>query len=74
MRGSKAKKLRALAYSGTARKYSHKREYSMVKSPGQHRHTMPMTIIADDERYLYQSLKGRRVDLGIDMDYMQTMR
>jgi hypothetical protein len=60
MRGSKAKKLRALAYEGTARKYGVNRLYEIVKSPGQWRHTMPMTIIADNDRYLYQALKGRR--------------
>jgi hypothetical protein len=38
----------------------------MVKSPGQYRHKMPLTIIADTERYLYQALKGRRVDLSGD--------
>jgi len=63
MRGSKAKILRAIAYQGTARKYGNNREYSMVKSPGQHRHKIPWTIIADDERYFYQALKGRRVRL-----------
>jgi hypothetical protein len=60
MRGSKAKKLRAIAYQGKASKYGHNRLYEMVKCPGQHRHKMPLTIIADDERYLYQALKGRR--------------
>jgi hypothetical protein len=39
----------------------------MVKCPGQHRHNIPMTIIADDERYLYQALKGRRVKLESDL-------
>jgi hypothetical protein len=69
MRGSKAKKLRAIAYQGTAKKYGNNREYSMVKCPGQHRHSMPLTIIADEERYLYQALKGRRVELsGTDLD------
>jgi hypothetical protein len=63
MRGKKAKKLRALAYEGSARKYSRNRLYEMVKSPGQWRHQIPRTIIADDERYLYQALKGRRVQL-----------
>jgi hypothetical protein len=60
MRGSKAKKLRAIAYQGTARKYGNNRLYEMVECPGQHRHGMRLTIIADDERYLYQALKGRR--------------
>lgn len=63
MRGSKAKKLRAIAYQGKATKYAHNRTYEMVACPGQHRHSMKMTIIADDERYLYQALKGRRVRL-----------
>ena len=63
MRGSKAKKLRKLAYEGTVRKYGCNREYEMVLSPGQHNHKMPLTIIADNERYLYQALKGRRVQL-----------
>jgi hypothetical protein len=60
MRGSKAKKLRAIAYQGTSRKYSNNRLYDTVECPGQHRHGMKLTIIADDERYLYQALKGRR--------------
>ena len=63
MRGKKAKILRAIAYKGTANKYGRNREYEMVKSPGQHRHKIPLTIIADDERYFYQALKGRRVRL-----------
>jgi hypothetical protein len=63
MRGKKAKILRAIAYQGTARKYGRNREYEMVKSPGQWRHPVPRTIIADDERFMYQSLKGRRVRL-----------
>lgn len=66
MRGSKAKTLRAIAYEGTVRKYGCNREYRMVRSPGQHHHKMPLTIIADDERYLYQALKGRRVQLNAD--------
>lgn len=68
MRGSKAKILRRIAYEGTAAKYGRNREYSHVKSPGQHRHRMPLTIIADDQRYFYQALKGRRTDLsGTDL-------
>jgi len=67
MRGSKAKKLRAIAYEGTPAKYAHNREYSHVKSPGQHRHRMPLTIIADDQRYFYQALKGRRLQLESDV-------
>lgn len=63
MRGSKAKKLRELAYEGSARKYSRNRLYEAVESPGQWRHRRQGTIIADDERYLYQALKGRRVQL-----------
>ncbi len=63
MRGTKAKKLRDVAYKGTALKYSRNRLYEMVVSPGQHRHKIPRTIIADDERYLYQALKGRRADI-----------
>ena len=66
MRGSKAKKLRAMAYEGTARKYSNNREYQMVLSPGQHNHKMPLTIITDTERYFYQALKGRRAVLPGD--------
>lgn len=61
MRGKKAKAIRRIAYrKNTTMKYACNREYRMVKSPGQHRHPMPMTIIADDERFLYQALKGRR--------------
>jgi hypothetical protein len=60
MRGSKAKTLRAIAYGGTAKKYGNNREYEMLVCPGQHRHKIPRTIIADDQRYLYQALKGRR--------------
>lgn len=60
MRGTKAKKLRRLAYEGTVMKYSCNREYSVVKCPGQHRHQMPLTVIADNLRAFYQALKGRR--------------
>jgi hypothetical protein len=67
MRGKRAKILRAIAYEGTVRKYSNNREYEMVKSPGQHRHQIPLTIIADEERYFYQALKGRRVKLESDL-------
>lgn len=63
MRGKKAKALRDIAYKGTAQKYGRNRMYEMVVCPGQHRHKIPMTIIADDERYLYQALKGRRADI-----------
>lgn len=62
MRGKRAKACRRLAYrKSPVMKYSSNREYRMVKSPGQHRHQMPLTIIADDERFLYQALKGRRI-------------
>jgi hypothetical protein len=67
LRGSKAKVLRAIAYEGTAMKYSRNREYEMVKCPGQWRHKMPLTIIADDMRYYYQALKGRRGQLESDV-------
>lgn len=63
MRGIKAKKLRRLAYGDTAMKYSANREYSLVKCPGQYKHRIPRTIIADDMRFFYQALKGRRVQL-----------
>jgi hypothetical protein len=68
MRGSKAKTLRAIAYQGTSMKYGNNRMYEMVKSPGQHRHKIPRTIIADNMRYFYQALKGRRVQLEILKD------
>ena len=67
MRGKRSKIFRRIAYGGSVRKYSHNREYQMVKCPGQHRHKIPMTIIADEERYLYQSLKGRRMALESDL-------
>jgi hypothetical protein len=60
VRGKKAKKLREIAYEGTAMKYSRNREYDTVKSPGQWRNKLPRTIIADHQRNLYQLLKGRR--------------
>lgn len=61
MRGSKAKKLRALAYADApVMKYSKNREYSGVMSPGQWRHRTPLTVIADNYRAFYQALKGRR--------------
>lgn len=61
MRGVKAKKLRALAYADTpVMKYSRNREYSVVVCPGQWRHKLPLTIIADNQRAFYQMLKGRR--------------
>lgn len=73
MRGIKAKTLRELAYGGTAMKYSRNREYSMTVCPGQHRHKIPLTIIADDQRYFYQALKGRRASVGDVMDSLQTV-
>ena len=61
MRGSKAKILRKIAYrNNPVMKYANNREYRMEKSPGQHRHPVPRTVVADDERFLYQTLKGRR--------------
>ena len=68
MRGSKAKTLRAIAYAeNPTMKYANNRTYEMVKCPGQHRHKMPLTIIADNERYHYQALKGRRGQLEPDV-------
>jgi hypothetical protein len=52
--------LRRMAYDPPAMKYSHNREYKVVKSPGQHKHPFPRTVIADGQRYLYQTLKERR--------------
>ena len=61
MRGIKSKTFRAIAYrENPVMKYSNNRTYEMVVCPGQHRHKMPLTIIADNERYMYQALKGRR--------------
>jgi hypothetical protein len=61
MRGKKAKRLRKLVYEDVpALKYTRNREYSAVKSPGQWRHSVPLTIIADNYRGYYQFLKGRR--------------
>jgi len=68
MRGKRAKILRKIAYQNPVMKYSRNREYESVVSPGQHRHKMPLTIITDNERYMYQALKGRRGDLsGTDL-------
>jgi hypothetical protein len=64
MRGKRAKAIRRIAYDPPVLKYGRNREYEMVKCPGQHRHKMPLTIIADNDRYLYQALKGRRADLS----------
>jgi hypothetical protein len=60
MRGKKAKFLRRLVWGKSPMKLSHNREYRMSACPNQHRHKMPLTILTDDERYLYQALKGRR--------------
>jgi hypothetical protein len=59
MRGSRAKKLRRLAYNPIAYQYSRNREYMVVKAPGQWQGA-PGTVIADEMRYLYQTLKERR--------------
>lgn len=64
MRGSKAKKLRKIAFGDGAAKYSRNREYKQVVCPGQHRHGDARTIIADSMRFYYQSLKGRRMSFG----------
>jgi hypothetical protein len=63
VRGKKAKKLRKLAYGGSAEKYGNNTEYSLTKCPGQYRHKRATTIISDDKRYFYQALKGRRYQL-----------
>lgn len=69
MRGKKAKLLRKIAYSqkiGDAifvLDYND-REYEYVDSPNRHR-SLNKTCIADEQRYLYQSLKGRRGVSGI---------
>lgn len=60
MRGSKAKKLRRLAYDPIAYQYARNRQYIAVHSPGQSKLGWAGTIIADEMRYLYQTLKGRR--------------
>jgi len=49
-----------MAYDPPAMKYSHNREYMSVRSPGQSKLGWAGTIIADEQRYLYQTLKGRR--------------
>jgi len=65
MRGKRAKILRKIAYADNpVMKYARNREYENVVCPGQHRHKVPLTIIADNERYMYQALKGRRGDLS----------
>jgi hypothetical protein len=60
MRGTVAKRLKRLAFNPPAMKYSHNRKYMVVRSPGQGKATAPRTVIADEQRYLYQTLKGRR--------------
>jgi len=60
MRGSRAKKLRRMAYDPLTMQYSHNREYMVVRSPGQSKLGWAGTVIADEMRYLYQTLKGRR--------------
>jgi len=60
MRGVKAKRLRRLAYDPPVMKYSRNREYMSVRSPGQSELGWAGTIITDEQRYLYQTLKGRR--------------
>jgi hypothetical protein len=67
MRGSRAKMLRRMAYDPPTMKYAHSRLYTVVRSPGQGELEWAGTIIADEQRYLYQTLKGRRpynVDAG----------
>ena len=59
MRGSKAKRLRRIAYEIPADKYSNNREYEIIKPHGQLKNPFPRTIIADHSRRLYQQLKGR---------------
>lgn len=60
MRGSKAKLLRRLA-----KEDRECREYQEVRSPQQRKHPFPSTIIANEERFFYQTLKGRRSLKGI---------
>ena len=60
MRGSRAKRLRREAYGEGALKYPNNRTYQTVVCPGQHRHPVAMTKIADEYRFYYQFLKGRR--------------
>jgi hypothetical protein len=60
MRGSKAKALRRVAYNPPTMKYAHSRLYTVVRSPGQTKLGWAGTIIADEQRYLYQTLKNRR--------------
>jgi hypothetical protein len=60
MRGKRAKMLRRLAYDPIAYMYSHNRTYTVVRSPGQSKLGWAGTVIADEMRYLYQTLKGRR--------------
>ena len=60
MRGSRTKKFRRMAYDPITYQYSHNRQYIVVRSPGQSKLGLPGTVIADEMRYLYQTLKGRR--------------
>lgn len=64
MRGKKAKFIRKLVYGDSPEKYSNNREYKLTTCPNQYRHDNPLTILADDKRYFYQALKGRRYQLA----------
>lgn len=57
MNGKRAKMLRRIAYGDHDPRDV---EYKMVVCPNQYRHKSPNTIIADEKRFMYQTLKGRR--------------
>ena len=64
MNGKRAKALRRMVYwtdvGGVIYKLDHRdREYEMVDPPKRHR-SLNKTMIADEQRHLYQTLKGRR--------------
>jgi len=64
MRGKKAKLLRKIAYTQRVGKAIvtldfRDREYDWVDPPGRWR-SLNKTCIADEQRFMYQALKGRR--------------
>jgi len=61
MNGKRAKLYRKIAYGGVGRRTEEDPVmYQFVACPGQSKRKPPRTIIADEKRFMYQTLKGRR--------------
>lgn len=58
MNGKRSKALRRLAYGPKGKQ--DETSYQMVASPGQDKRKPPRSVVTDEKRFLYQTLKGRR--------------